>query len=258
MPERVHVGIDLAWGDRSASGVVVAVDGAVVTSATVVTDDALVALVPDGPAVIAFDAPIEVPNETGRRDCDAQVSRCFGRHDAGAYPANRSIPWLADPRAARLAARLGCEVGPVDPASSDGRPDREAVEVYPHAATIALFGLERVLPYKARTGRDLETRRAALSALCDHLETLAAHEVPTDVLAGPRWAALREAVASAPTRAALGRVEDELDAHVCVHVAALWDRDPGGCDVAGEVGRGAIVLPGSPRTSPCLAAGGEA
>jgi predicted RNase H-like nuclease len=252
-PARVHVGVDLAWGERATSGVVVAVDGRVTASATVVQDDDIVSLVPDGPVVVAFDAPIVVPNETGRRGCDAAVSRCFAAHHAGAYPANRSIPWLAAPRAGRLADRLGCTVGPVDPAGR--RPEREAIEVYPHAATITLFGLDRVLPYKRRSGRDLATRRAALTRLCGLLEGLAGHRVPTDVTSGPRWTRLRAAVAGATTLAALDRVEDEVDAHLCVHVAALWDRDPDGCDVAGTAAAGAIVVPAHPRTSACFAGG---
>ena len=30
------------------------------------------------------------------------------------------------------------------------------LEVYPHAATVALFGLDKTLKYKAKPGRDLD------------------------------------------------------------------------------------------------------
>lgn len=240
------VGVDLAWSPRNTSGVVVVRDGRVEHSATVVDEDAIVALVPaSGPVVVAVDAPVVVPNDTGRRPCDAEVSRCFARFHAGAYPANRSIPWLAEPRAGGLAQRLDLAL---DPAA-----ERTMVEVYPHPATVVLFGLDRILPYKARRGRGLEDRRAATQALQRHLERLVDHPHGIDVARGPRWARLVELVDTAPTRAALGRVEDELDAHVCAQVGVLLRADLDLVDVVGDPAAGAILVPASPRTSPCLA-----
>ena len=242
----IVVGVDLAWSPRNTSGVVVVRDGRVERSATVVDDDAIAALVPaTGPVVVAVDAPVVVPNETGRRPCDAEISRCFARFHAGAYPANRSIPWLAEPRAAGLAERLDLSL---DPAAS-----RAMVEVYPHPATIVLFGLDRVLPYKARRGRGLEDRRSAMQRFQRHLEGLVDLPHGLDVAAGPRWAELVAAVDAAPTRAALGRVEDELDAHVCAQVGVLLRADPALVDVVGDPADGAILVPASERTSPCLA-----
>lgn len=249
------VGVDLAWGDRAASGIVVAAagpDGAVVTaSATVVDDDAIAAMVPDGPVVVALDAPIVVPNATGRRDCDAAVSRCFARFHAGTYPANRSIPWLAQPRAGRLAARLGLAL---EPGRARDRDARVALEVYPHAAAVVLFGLDRVLPYKPRRRRDLAERRTALSALLDHLEGLADADPGFDVAAGPRWPVLRTAVAGAATKAALDRVEDEVDAHLCAYVGVLAALQPGRLAVAGTPSTGAIVTPVTAELRRCLGA----
>jgi len=242
------VGVDLAWSARNASGVVVVRDGRVEHSATVVADDAIVALVPaTGPVVVAVDAPVVVPNDTGRRPCDAGVSRCFARFHAGAYPANRSIPWLAEPRAGLLAQRLDLSLDPV--------ADRTMVEVYPHPATVVLFGLDRVLPYKARRGRGLEDRRAAMQALQRHLEGLVEHPYGIDVTTADRWSDLVEAVDTAPTRAALGRVEDELDAYLCAQVGVLLRADPDLVDVVGDPASGAILVPASPRTSPFLAGG---
>lgn len=242
---RTVVGVDLAWGDRSSSGVTV-VEGDVVTaSATVIEDDEIAAHVPDGPVVVAFDAPIVVPNETGRRPCDAAISRCFARFHAGAYPANRSLPWLREPRAARLAARLDL--------STALDAERVAVEVYPHAAAVILFELERVLPYKRRKGRSLEDRRAAFTSLVGALAALTERRPGLDATAGPRWTEMVATVAGAATQAALDRVEDELDAHLCAYVGVLLDRHPERCDVVGDPVSGAIVVPASPRTSPCLA-----
>ena len=65
---------------------------------------------------------------------------------------------------------------------------RRAIEVYPHPATVALFGLGRTLKYKHKTGRDLDLLRAELLALMGFLEGLAdadpALELGEDRLAG--------------------------------------------------------------------------
>ena len=244
------VGIDLAWGMRARTGVCVAEDGRVVASSTVVDDDAIVAQVPSGPCVLAIDAPIVVRNATGRRTCDAEVSRCFGPYHAGAYPANRSIPWLREPRAGRLADRLGAVLTP----GSARRPDRRvALEVYPHAAMVVLFGLERILPYKRGRGRTLAVRRAAFERLCAGLEQLADAEVPLDVSTGPRWPALRAAVAGATIQADLNRCEDELDAHVCAYVGLLHARGSRGrtC-VVGDPDGGQLVVPVTATIARCL------
>ena len=89
--------------------------GGLVASTSVVTDDEIAAFVqrwdrvgPGDGLVAAVDAPLVVPNLTGRRPCEAQVSAAFGRFFAGAYPANRANPLFADePRGARLARRFG-------------------------------------------------------------------------------------------------------------------------------------------------------
>lgn len=243
--DRAVVGIDLAWGDRGRSGVVVLADGRL-RSSTVTSDDEIVATVPAGPVVVAFDAPLRVPNLTGRRPCDAAISRCFARYHAGAYPANRSLPWLAEPRAARLAERLGLAV--------DGDPERLAIEVYPHAATVVLFELDRVLPYKRRRGRDLESRRGAFRSLTEAIASLAEASPALPLASSDRWETLLRAVERAGSGADLDRIEDELDAHLCAYVGLLFDTAPSRCDIVGVPREGAIVVPASARTSACLSA----
>ena len=73
-------------------------------------------------------------------------------------------------------------------------PVRRAVEVYPHTAIVALFGLASTLKYKAKPGRTLQSRAAALDELLDHLEALRAADPPLDVRAAPRWGELRAKV----------------------------------------------------------------
>ena len=243
------VGVDLAWGRRAPSGLcAVRPDGTVAGSATVVTDDEIVDWigrhVPE-PAVVGFDAPLVVVNVSGRRACEALVSRAFGPQRAGAYPSNRSMAAFADGgRAAGLARRLHLAV---DPAEAERTGRGLAVEVFPHSALVALFGLPTRLMYKAGRGRAVDLRRGEMGRLVALLEALSEREPALDVTAGPRWSGLRAAVAGAGRHADLERVEDELDAHVCAYVARCLaaDRSDGGgrVHVLGNWNSGAIVTP---------------
>ena len=159
------VGLDLAWGTRARTGVAACDEaGRLVASASMVRDDEITAWLDrldrlDGrPVVVGVDAPLVVPNATGQRRAENLVQRAFGRFHAGAYPSNRANPLFDPPRAAVLAERFGWDP---DPARA-GTPERPTcLEVHPHAAVVALFGLDRVLPYKARSGRTPQSRRAA-------------------------------------------------------------------------------------------------
>ncbi|GEA87588.1 hypothetical protein CCE01nite_15370 [Cellulomonas cellasea] len=193
-----------------------------------------------GEVVAALDAPLVVRNPTGRRRCEALVTAEFGRFHAGAYPANRSNPLFDPPRAQTLAERFGWAT---DPGVVPGAGTSVAIEVYPHPATVLLFGLATVLPYKARRGRDLASRRPAFGALLDHLERVC--DEPLRLSASPRWAELRAVVARAARASELERVEDEIDAVLCAYLAWLWGvRDPR-MRVLGDGVEGYIVVPGT-------------
>lgn len=237
------VGVDLAWGPRGRTGVCVVRDGVVVDSSTVGSDaEILATLAPiaQGPCLVGVDAPLVVPNEHGARDCDRAVSRCFRAQAAGAYPANRSLPHLAEPRGGRLADALDLRIDATDPRGDAGR--RAALEVYPHAALVGWFGLPRTLPYKYRPARGVPDRIAACTQLIDRLVSLADDDPPLDVTRGPRWDRLTAAVRGARRHRDLNAVEDELDAHVCAYVALAFARH--GTDRFHAVGdpRGAHIL----------------
>lgn len=169
----------------------------------------------------------------------------FGRFHAGAYPSNRANPLFDPPRAQTLAERFGWATDPgVVPA--DGTS--VAIEVYPHPATILLFELARVVPYKARRGRDLDSRRPAFAALLGHLERVC--EDPLRLSASARWAELRAVVAGAARASELERVEDEIDAVLCAYLAWLWGaRDPR-MRVLGDAREGYVVVPGTVAVPP--------
>ena len=96
MNEPVCIGLDLAWGERNRTGGAVLVGGRLTAWTGVLTDNAAILdfvaahLPDDRPAIVAIDAPLRVPNLTGRRKCDHQVSLAWGRYEAGAYPSNRA------------------------------------------------------------------------------------------------------------------------------------------------------------------------
>lgn len=99
------IGIDLAWGPVNRTGLA-ALDyaGRVVDSASVTTHGDIVSFVDKympGSGVVAADAPLVVPNETGQRLAEKSIARTFGAYGARAHTANRSNPYFCPPRAAR-------------------------------------------------------------------------------------------------------------------------------------------------------------
>jgi predicted RNase H-like nuclease len=246
MDDARYVGVDLAWGERNRTGLAVLDHvGRLLESVTVRTDDEIARFVdrhPTDTLVAAVDAPLVVPNDTGRRPCEAAVGELFGRFGAGAYPANRSrADFVPEPRGARLAARLGWEMDPtVRPAA--GR--RVCVEVYPHPAMISLFRLEYVIPYKVKRRRDLPSLKTSYARLLHHIENTcgAVLALPDS----PRWRELRATAVGASRKSDLERIEDEVDAIFCAYLAWLWATDPDQMIVLGDYAAGYIVTPTPP------------
>lgn len=240
--ETAFVGVDLAWGPRRRSGVAeVSGDGALLSFGECTTDDELMDWLRPrcaGPVVVAFDAPLVVVNPSGSRPAERTVGHLFGRQHAGCHPTNRGRPEFVDGgRAARLARRLDLDVDPL------GGGTRLALEVYPHAALVALLELDLILRYKNRPGRDLDFRRSEMLRLVGGLESLATAPVPLRVTASPRWAEVRDHVVTAPRKAALARVEDSLDAVVCAYVGLHARRWPERTALLGTRDDGFIVTP---------------
>ena len=253
MPPVTALGVDLAWGGRASTGLALVEDGCVVDSALRTTDEELGRWLGErtgGPCVVGIDAPIVVRNATGQRPCEARLNRCFARYEAGAHPANTA---LVSPRAERLAQDLGLDLDP-HPASS---APRRALEVYPHPATVVLFGLDRTLKYKAGAGRTIASRHAAFTRYLDGLRSLAIAQVPLDVTTAPRWPELAETVTTSTVGAELDRAEDELDAYLCAYVALLHAQAGGRATrVVGDAATGAIVVPVNATAAACLDAPG--
>ncbi|WP_313673725.1 DUF429 domain-containing protein [Mycolicibacterium sp.] len=232
-----YVGVDLAWGQRSPTGVAVLDASGVLCHVGVAgdDDDVLAQLRPyvTGDCVVAIDAPLVVRNPGGNRPCEAELNRDFRRFDAGAHPANTGLAWFADGgRGARLCAELHLDLDP----RSDAR--RKALEVYPHAASVALFGLTKTLKYKQKQGRDIAQLKSELLRLMVFIEAL-----DIVVTSSSDWAALRTGVERATSKAQLRRAEDPIDAVLCAYIARYAAVRPHDVTVYGDTETGCIVTP---------------
>ncbi len=252
------IGLDLAWGEVAWTGTAVADDaGHLLRVGRQKTDQDLVTALRshlDGPVLVAIDAPLIVTNRTGRRPCETLVSTMFGRFDAGAHSSNLSLPSFREgPRGARVAALLGLELDPQFPPQV---PVRRAIEVYPHPATVTLFGLDRIIPYKQKPGRSAEDRRAAMLALMAHMASLATATPPLVVESCDDWAVAYHGVSSAETHADLNRWEDAIDAVLCAYIGLhRWWHGEARSAVLGDVATGYIVVPLDDRVRESLAQG---
>ncbi len=239
----MHIGIDLAWGANGRTGLAaVDDDGRLLDSASVRTDAEIAGwLDAHGPAVVvAVDAPLVVPNATGRREAERLIGLVYARYDAGAHPTNRSRPWMDPPRGMQLAESRGWSVDP-DHTGTEQRP--VCLEVYPHPGMVGLFGLGRVVPYKKGSFAD---RRAGFERLVGLIETLPALDLPRSAA----WASVRERLAAATRLVDLDRLEDEVDAVFCAHLAWRWARRDGSLVVYGDLRQGYVVAPPPPEQPP--------
>ncbi|MBW4041279.1 MAG: rRNA methyltransferase [Acidobacteria bacterium] len=76
--------------------------------------------------------------------------------------------------------------------------------------------------------------------------------------ASPAWASIRARFASAGRLVDLDRLEDEIDAVFCAHLAWLWAERPGALTVYGDLASGYIVAPPTPTHDPTPRAGQQA
>lgn len=206
------------------------------------------------PAMIAVDAPTLIPNARGMRLADYLTHQYFGRYHAGCYPANLNSKFASRTVGfgKSLEARGFAHAPQIEPQKSD----RYQIEVFPHPATVNLFGLERILKYKK--GK-LAERRTQLTKLRQYiLDILPALEPRLDIRHSWEWGVVSGSTTysllsipySPPlSGAAIKSIEDKLDAIICAYVGAYWwywgsDRNL----VLGDRTTGYIVIPQPERS----------
>jgi len=235
------VGLDLAWGEKNSTGVaVIDSDGRLLHVGAAQDDasiEAAVSAYVSNECLVAIDAPLIVKNLTGHRPCEAALNRDFHRFDAGARPAYAEKPEFNDPRGARIATALTLDMNPLSSSQ------RRAIEVYPHPATVVLFGLTKTLKYKRGP---FDVRQRELLQLMTLIEGLDKATPRLRVNHNVSWVELRRRVAAATRPAQLDRDEDPVDAVLCAYVALYWYHRPEDVTIYGDFATGYIVTPALP------------
>jgi predicted RNase H-like nuclease len=160
-----------------------------------------------GSCVVAIDAPTVIRNLTGIRSAERELNADFRRFHAGCHAANLGRPFAAHVLAfSRRLEQMGFLHGASLQPKQEGRFQ---IEVHPHAATVSLFGLERIVKYKRgrRDARAKELRRLR-SLMIRHLP----EKDPAVILKLP----------GIPKTGNLKPVEDRIDAVMCAYIAAHW------------------------------------
>jgi predicted RNase H-like nuclease len=256
----LFIGLDLAWGQKNTSGgVVLRYEGdgpaAVVDVQEALGDDeAILGWIDEWDRerqgiLIGVDAPLWVPNLTGKRFAEAEVGRRFARFQAGAHPANRTL-FKGYVRGEELVEKLAARRIVHDPYLTEAwMPKvRRVMEVFPHPAHVILFGLPRTLKYKAKPGRDYPSRWAAMNEYTRLLRSLRQSVPPLSL--SEDWPPID---VTGLRGIALKHLEDALDALTCAYIVLwYWHHGSEGGEVIGDMPSGYIVVPRPPKTEPLI------
>ena len=202
------------------------------------------------PGAIAVDAPTIIPNATGMRLPDKLTHKYFGRYHAGCYPANLQSRFAQ--KTVEFGEALAGRGFAHAPEIVPQKLGRYQIEVFPHPATINLFGLEKILKYKKGI---LAERQAELTKLCQYIAEVLPNLEPklnVDVF----WQSFAELLGKnnlgnqlTLKGKQLKALEDKIDALLCAYIAAYWwywgrQRNL----VLGDRATGYIVIPQSQKS----------
>jgi predicted RNase H-like nuclease len=205
----MFIGVDLGWYGKPSGLASIVPDGEGLRLRSLTRLESVSEIVEwiraeagTGSAVVGVDAPLVIPNATGIRSAERELNRDFRRFHAGCHAANLGRPFAPKVLAfSKLLEDLGFAHGANMTSRQTGRFQ---IEVHPHAATVSLFGLDRIVKYKR--GRR-EARARELSRL---RRLVASLQLP----------GLR--LPSIPRTGNLKPAEDQIDAVICAFVAAHW------------------------------------
>jgi predicted RNase H-like nuclease len=159
-------------------------------------------------AVVAVDAPTIIRNKGGIRPAERALNALFRRFHAGCHPANLARPF------AKCVLRFSSELESMGFAFRPEIKAQEAghfqIEVHPHAASVNLFRLPRIVKYKrGRRQKRAEELNRFRKLLLDDLREL---EPAVYALSLPK----------VPGKGSTKEVEDQLDAVLCAYIGAHW------------------------------------
>lgn len=238
------IGIDLAWrSDRNHTGAAVLSGDRNGARLVAVADPIhrlegvrqFVASQSGETTVIAIDAPLIIPNATGQRLCETAVGARYGSRDASCHTSNQRLYPAA--ASVALAADLVAQGFLHVPSAQDS--NRVLLEVYPHAAMVALFDLPKILKYKKGT---LGQKREGLRTLGEHIQRLCNASPPLRANDDLKKLLSRD-IEHLPG-SDLKMYEDALDAVFCAYLAYyfwFWGFDRN--EVFGNVEVGYILNP---------------
>lgn len=253
------IGVDLAWSSRNPTGLAALHwNGEVATLLEplpvnpLYSDAEITAYIRKsaarGSAVVAIDAPLTVPNQTGRRPGETELNAVFARFHAGAHPANRQRLEGYNGGTVRgedLLRRLTTLDIRHDASIVPRKPTRQAFEVYPHPAMVVLFRLDRILKYKAKPSithaQRLEAFRLYQRHLYDLRKSIPPMTLPAELLAEDHLSKRGRT---------LKAYEDQLDAVFCAYLALYyWWWGTERCRIFGDVTQGYIIAPVDERVA---------
>jgi predicted RNase H-like nuclease len=239
------IGIDLAWkSEHYPTGATVlreSVDGAVLADVAppLRSLHAVMEYVrahETRPCVIAIDAPLIIPNATGQRACERLVGQRYGARHASCHTSNRTLyPDAASVRLAHALAERGFAHAPEHQQTTTA----VMLEVYPHAAMVALYDLPQIVKYKK--GRIVD-RRTGVRRLQQLLGLLTIQDPP--LVANDALEELLGRPVAALAGQALKDYEDSLDALICAYIAYhYWTWGGKRTEMFGDVSSGYIANP---------------
>jgi predicted RNase H-like nuclease len=235
------IGVDLGWYGKPSGLASIRFDGADLRLhhiARVESVDEIVGWIlteaGNGSAVAAVDAPLVIANQTGIRSAERDLNRDFRRFHAGCHAANLGRPFA--PKVIAFSRRLeaaGFRHGALLQPRQEGRFQ---IEVHPHAASVSLFGLDRIVKYKrgprAARARELRRLRRLIAARLPVLDPAVPVRLP-----------------SVPVTGSTKPAEDKIDAVLCAYIGAhWWFWGPARNTLYGSETDGYIVVPGRGQT----------
>jgi predicted RNase H-like nuclease len=208
------IGVDLGWYGKPSGLASIALDGSKLRLRSLARLEAVDEIVSwiefeagTGGAMAAVDAPLVIRNQTGIRGAERELNRDFRRFHAGCHAANLGRPFAQNVIGfSRRLEALGFRHGASMEARQEGRFQ---IEVHPHAATVSLFGLDRIVKYK-RGSREEKARGLR------RLRTLTMARLPGLVPAFP------VRLPAVPRTGSTKPVEDQIDAVLCAYIGAYW------------------------------------